>query len=262
MHRPNQAAFQAVAHGTFQVGMTAISGGKFWSGFAAGALSSIASSAWGGGSDSQWQGLGGKLADNGAGIIAFGTVAGGAGAALTGGNFWQGAVTGLVVSGLNHFAHQIQEKQTLDAFAKEKFGADYKSKYGVKSLKWGSQMKKGEVAGYKYNAKEQLIYGKDGAVGGITTPDGRIYISDTFGSYSNTSFLEGTIGHELVHSYQHMKFGSSYNSSYSEFSAYQYSIDFSIKNNFDSSMTQQYKSYQSSYTKGPKSYNYQNIPGF
>lgn len=35
-------------------------------------------------------------------MIAFGTVAGGAGAALTGGNFWQGAVTGLVVSGLNH----------------------------------------------------------------------------------------------------------------------------------------------------------------
>lgn len=45
----SQAAFQAVAHGTFQGTVTAISGGKFWSGFAAGALSSIASSAWGGG---------------------------------------------------------------------------------------------------------------------------------------------------------------------------------------------------------------------
>ena len=32
----SQAAFQAAAHGTFQGGMTAISGGKFWSGFAAG----------------------------------------------------------------------------------------------------------------------------------------------------------------------------------------------------------------------------------
>ena len=38
-------------------------------------------------------------------MIAFGTIAGGAGAALTGGNFWQGAVTGLVVSGLNHVMH-------------------------------------------------------------------------------------------------------------------------------------------------------------
>ena len=41
-----------------------------------------------------------------AGMIAFGTVMGGAGAALTGGNFWNGAVTGLVVSGLNHAMHQ------------------------------------------------------------------------------------------------------------------------------------------------------------
>ena len=53
-----------------------------------------------------WNGLGGKFADSGAGMIAFGTVAGGTGAALTGGNFWQGAVTGLVVSGLNHYAHK------------------------------------------------------------------------------------------------------------------------------------------------------------
>ncbi|RTY85517.1 hypothetical protein EKM00_14240 [Flavobacterium sp. RSP15] len=52
----SQAAFQAVAHGTFQGTVTAISGGKFWSGFAAGALSSIASSAWGGGT-SQTEGF-------------------------------------------------------------------------------------------------------------------------------------------------------------------------------------------------------------
>ncbi len=40
-----------------------------------------------------------------AGMITFGTISGGAGAALTGGNFWQGAVTGLIVSGLNHAMH-------------------------------------------------------------------------------------------------------------------------------------------------------------
>jgi RHS repeat-associated protein len=120
----SQAAFQAVAHGTFQGAMTAISGGKFWSGFAAGALSSIASSLYSGGSsmdglgkgahaipNSGFNSIGDNLGD--AGMIAFGTIAGGAGAALTGGNFWQGAATGLVVSGLNHFAHQIQEKQTV-----------------------------------------------------------------------------------------------------------------------------------------------------
>lgn len=44
------------------------------------------------------------------GMIAFGTVSGGAGAALTGGNFWQGAVTGLMVSGLNHAVHQMNNE--------------------------------------------------------------------------------------------------------------------------------------------------------
>ncbi|MDY0989668.1 RHS repeat-associated core domain-containing protein [Flavobacterium sp. CFBP9031] len=119
----SQAAFQAAAHGTFQGSMTAISGGKFWSGFAAGALSSIASSAWSGGSSApethsfggasftetfNHQGISGFLgANNTVGMIAFGTVSGGAGAAMSGGNFWQGAVAGLVVSGLNHAVHPI-----------------------------------------------------------------------------------------------------------------------------------------------------------
>jgi RHS repeat-associated protein len=103
-----RGAFQAIAHGTFQGGMTAISGGKFWSGFAAGALSSIASSAFSfdGNGTVQGKGWASSVRESGAGMIAFGTVSGGAGAALTGGNFWQGAVTGLVVSGLNHAFHQ------------------------------------------------------------------------------------------------------------------------------------------------------------
>lgn len=97
-----------MAHGAFQGGMTSISAGKFWSGFASGALSSVAASAWsGGGSTSSYHGAG-SFAESGVGMISFGTVAGGVGAQLTGGNFWQGAVTGLVVSGLNHYAHETQ----------------------------------------------------------------------------------------------------------------------------------------------------------
>ena len=48
----------------------------------------MASSVWSGGNPGQWQGIGGKFAKSGAGMIAFGTIAGGAGAALTGGNFY------------------------------------------------------------------------------------------------------------------------------------------------------------------------------
>lgn len=107
----SQASFQALSHGTFQGMMSGVQGGNFWSGFASGCLASIASSAFKGGSSfdgngnaiagSGWAGAG-KFADSTVGLLAFGTVSGGAGASLTGGNFWQGAVTGLVVSGLNH----------------------------------------------------------------------------------------------------------------------------------------------------------------
>jgi len=89
--------------------MSGVQGGNFWTGFASGALSSIASSAWGGGyinkTDHVWKGMGGAWGSGDFGTIAFGTVSGGAGAVLTGGNFWQGAATGLTVSLLNHVAH-------------------------------------------------------------------------------------------------------------------------------------------------------------
>lgn len=109
---------QAVSHGTFQGGMSEAQGGKFITGFASGSLSSIASSAFSGGSSydpngnaivgSGWGGAG-KFAQSGVGMVTFGTVMGGAGASLTGGNFWQGAATGLVVSGLNHLAHKVED---------------------------------------------------------------------------------------------------------------------------------------------------------
>lgn len=119
----SQATFSALAHGTFQGTMSGIQGGKFFSSFVAGALSSIAASAWSGGTTNSYyesvdrtfstahQGISGALGmSNSIGMIAFGTVSGGAGAALTGGNFWQGAATGLVVSGLNHAMHPMDSE--------------------------------------------------------------------------------------------------------------------------------------------------------
>ena len=104
-----KATYSALAHGTFQGLVSGIQGGGFWAGFAAGSISSMASSLYqGAGFDNAgWHGLGGCAATDSTGMIIFGTIMGGAGAALTGGNFWQGAVTGLVVSGLNHAMHQI-----------------------------------------------------------------------------------------------------------------------------------------------------------
>lgn len=40
-------------------------------------------------------------------MVAFGALSGGVGAELSGGNFWQGAVTGGIVAGLNHAMHKM-----------------------------------------------------------------------------------------------------------------------------------------------------------
>lgn len=109
-----KATTQALSHGAFQGTLSGIQGGGFWTGAASGALSSIASSVFSGGMNTKvidgqrynvagtgWAGAG-KFAKSTFGMISFGTVMGGAGAELTGGNFWKGAVTGLVVSSLNH----------------------------------------------------------------------------------------------------------------------------------------------------------------
>jgi RHS repeat-associated protein len=85
---------QALAHGAFQGTMTAIQGGNFWTGFNAGALSSIAYSF-----------VGGAFSRSLVATIGFGMITGGVGASLAGGNFWQGAVTGAVVVTLNHYLH-------------------------------------------------------------------------------------------------------------------------------------------------------------
>ena len=53
---------------------------------------------WGGGLE--------KFAGGAVGTITFGALSGGIGAELSGGNFWQGAVTGGIIAGLNHAMHK------------------------------------------------------------------------------------------------------------------------------------------------------------
>jgi hypothetical protein len=80
------------------------SGGTgFLSGASAGFFGSLGASAWGK-----------VVGDSTVGMIAFGAHSGGVGAELTGGNFWQGAVTGLIVSGLNHAMHQMAGEDGID----------------------------------------------------------------------------------------------------------------------------------------------------
>lgn len=124
-----RATFQAVAHGVTQGGMTALQGGKFWSGFAAGSVSSVMSSLWRGGDSykkvgdvwapdfaNDFKGIGGAWANSTTGTMFFGSISGGAAAALTGGNFWQGAVSGMIVSGMNSAGNSLLRTKGNDEY--------------------------------------------------------------------------------------------------------------------------------------------------
>ena len=183
-HVASRASFQALAHGAFQGTLSSIQGGSFLQGFAAGALSSIASSVFGGASgkesgffkENNWawgtkevfhSGIG--TATGTVGMIAFGSIMGGVGSSLTGGNFWQGAVTGAFVSGLNHAMHSI------DPPGKKKSGF----------------LTKGSLE----NSKSALDLGGGtfGALESTVTPDG-MWLGKNGKYYSKTWGGNGTTG--------------------------------------------------------------------
>ncbi|GGF10728.1 RHS repeat-associated core domain-containing protein [Flavobacterium limi] len=98
---------QAAAHGVAQgaLAMMKSGGAGFLSGAAGGFFGSLGASGWSAGA--------GKFANSTVGTIAFGALSGGVGAELTGGNFWQGAVTGGIVAGLNHVLHSRPNKSLI-----------------------------------------------------------------------------------------------------------------------------------------------------
>lgn len=70
------------------------------------------------------------------------------------------------------------------------------------------------------------------------------------------------MGHELVHSYDRMRFGSAYNSSYSENAAYKYSYNTAVNYSVRSSYSSFFKSALKTYSASSAPYNYKLIPGF
>lgn len=76
-------------------------GGNFVSGAFSGMFGSLGASGFGA--------VAGDFAKTAEGIVLSGAVLGGVGSELTGGNFWQGALIGGVVAGLNHAMHKMGE---------------------------------------------------------------------------------------------------------------------------------------------------------
>ncbi|SHJ26782.1 hypothetical protein SAMN05443429_1233 [Cruoricaptor ignavus] len=94
---------QAAAHGISQGALSLMQGVSFKQAFIAGALGSLGASAWGYALNKV--GLS-QFASSAVGTVAFGALSGGIGAELSGGNFWQGAAIGAVVTVFNHFNHE------------------------------------------------------------------------------------------------------------------------------------------------------------
>jgi len=112
----SQAFFQAAAHAVSGGVMSAIDGGKFMSGFASGAISSLAGSGI--------KGLNiNSEAFSDALTVASGGITGGISA---GGDFWQGMRHGLITTGLNHTLHKFTKPLY------DNNGDDELEKYGPK----------------------------------------------------------------------------------------------------------------------------------
>lgn len=197
--------FQMFAHGISQSLLSGVQGGDMLQSFVSGALSSIVSSAWAGGD--KWKGVGGNFAGSDVGTLVFGTAAGAGGAALTKGNIWQGAAIGLVVSGLNHFAHKNQMRNKI----REKLSdPDGIPKISVKAVKEVKAQVRGlfnkdmiqneheptiEVGGSKGNTAGSFVYEMSDY--GHTTPNTtlRFYTS----AFKSNYILARTILHEYYH---------------------------------------------------------------
>jgi len=97
-----QGGMHAVSQGV----MSVVQGENFFSGALSGFLGHMGAEAWG----VTMNGMGlSQFSQSTAGMITFGAISGGIGAELSGGNFWQGAVTGGIVAGLNSAMHKIED---------------------------------------------------------------------------------------------------------------------------------------------------------
>ncbi|MFC2450563.1 MAG: RHS repeat-associated core domain-containing protein, partial [Flavobacteriaceae bacterium] len=105
------ALVQAGTHAVSQGILAVVQGDSFLSAAAGGFFGSLGAKAWGG----AMKNLGyEKFAQSTIGTVAFGALSGGIGAELSGGNFWQGAVTGGIVAGLNHSLHKMNSTDLIN----------------------------------------------------------------------------------------------------------------------------------------------------
>jgi len=201
---------KAAAHAIAGGAMSAAQGGKFWSGALSGAFSSVSN-------DLLDIGTVNVPRDNilrSDGFALFnGAVSGGVGSVIAGGNFWMGAVQGLIVTTFNYLAHKPQEsilKNQMKGKYELNAKPDFTDEGITKMIDTIPELKRlyelgGKTAVIKVveyiidkNAKGEFVILNDY---GITNTN-LIRIASRF-NLTNWE-LAITLGHELIHVYHNM----------------------------------------------------------
>ncbi|MCE3024026.1 hypothetical protein LW131_04225 [Riemerella anatipestifer] len=185
---------QGLMHGFSQGIMSVFQGGEFLQGFASGAFGSWAVSGWSS-----------ILGNSGASMIAFGALAGGVGARLSDGNFWQGAITGGIVAGLNHAMHTTANKLEENSRAKtalRKLNIDPKSKpeFSKDTVRDLTVRDENLNQMYKDADYPKISLDPKQAEPGSTISTGITLGQKAFNSYRD---LYLTLGHEFIHAYHY-----------------------------------------------------------
>ena len=137
------AIVQAGTHAVSQGVLGLMQGANFVSAAISGFAGSLGASGWSA-----------VLGNTGASMIAFGALAGGVGAELSGGNFWQGAITGGIVAGLNHAMHKLDPPK---GYKGKKWVDDTGSYENNNDGSWNATSPDGK----KYTLIEEIeLYGK------------------------------------------------------------------------------------------------------
>ena len=226
---------RTAAHAVSQGVLSLVQGGGFVQGFVSGGLGSLGAEAWGGAM--KYMGYE-KFAGSTIGMVAFGALSGGVGAELSGGNFWQGAVTGGIVAGLNHAMHKISRptqneefyfssQKELDEYINKRIGNKARIEKELKTKILLATDANAQENGYYLDGGGNMYRSSNGQmVGGITVPTGKnssvIYIAPSAKSvglnYLSNNSSNPIIVHELIHA---MAYSKGY--SYSEHAASTYS---------------------------------------
>ncbi|WP_374441915.1 RHS repeat-associated core domain-containing protein [Epilithonimonas sp.] len=259
-------AARAGAHAVTQGTLSYMQGGNFWSGALAGAFASASNDLLGNWLSNKPDN---KFLNSTGFALLTGAVSGGVGSVLGGGNFWQGAGQGLIVTAFNYLMHKMQNnddqiftsQKELEKYINRNIGSFDRIE---KELNTNILLATDENLPKGYNLsgdnRIQDLSDSDKLIG-LTEPNGKggstVYISPIAKSYEIGSSGNHAIFHELLHAY-HMKMGL--NRVYSEPATSTYSFAYVVANGDRLSAYKYYYKFEN--VKIPSAYSWRNMPKF